>query len=229
MSLEPELLPLALVLPFVLANRAHVFNGWKLSPKVTMAVIAAQAGLFLARKWSPSEQIQPLGQVCLKADDPAFQDGLSPTTALKIVRAFMEHASLTHLYYNCLSLAWKGTLLENRYGSFKYSLLLGGLSVASGFAFVRLSIAFSSTDCVVGFSGVIFALKVVAASLPDEEKRGHFLGCVSAALTPWLEMLAVHLLVPDTSVVGHVAGLAAGTVFVHMASLLKALWSLASR
>lgn len=79
----------------------------------------------------------------------------------------MEHADSMHLYYNMASFAWKGIILESVLGApfFAYmlvvfSILTGLLSVAIYYALALLISPEFMFSCGVGFSGVIFALKV---------------------------------------------------------------------
>lgn len=79
------------------------------------------------------------------------------------------HGDDTHLYYNMVSLLWKGYHLEQQNGSVKFALMVAYLLVAAHILVVALS--FGAADalgypglirqCAVGFSAVLFALKVV--------------------------------------------------------------------
>lgn len=72
------------------------------------------------------------------------------------------------------------------------------------------------TDCAVGFSGVIFALKVLTTyDLP----RGHMtsvmgLFTVPTRLACWVELVITSLLFPNVSFVGHLAGILVGLLYV---------------
>ena len=67
-------------------------------------------------------------------------------------------------------------------------------------------------QCAVGFSSVIFALKVLVnsdslASIFD--------------LSAWSELLIIQLLVPNASFIGHLAGILAGVAYVWGAALFR--------
>ena len=71
------------------------------------------------------------------------------------------HASDWHLYYNMVSLLWKGIRLEKRFGSQYFAYMLAVFSVLTGVVMVALGMAaeelFNDRDylmhCGVGFSG----------------------------------------------------------------------------
>lgn len=80
-----------------------------------------------------------------------------------------------HLYYNMASFAWKGIVLESVLGApfFAYmlvvfSVLTGLLSVAIYYALAMVFTHEFMFSCGVGFSGVIFALKVIIIMLAFE-------------------------------------------------------------
>ena len=52
----------------------------------------------------------------------------------------LTHGSDLHLYYNMLSLAWKGYKLESHHGSVVFLLLLTLFTFSSGLIYVLLSI-----------------------------------------------------------------------------------------
>ena len=70
-----------------------------------------------------------------------------------------------------VSLAWKGIRLENqgRYGSVRFVGLLSVFSIMTGIVYAILSYMAAellddpsyTRQCAIGFSGVLFALKVV--------------------------------------------------------------------
>lgn len=73
-----------------------------------------------------------------------------------------------HLYYNMASLLFKGGQLEPRLGSGPFLALVAELCLLSGGLYVALAAGLAHAgagtalrSCAVGFSGVLFALKVI--------------------------------------------------------------------
>jgi rhomboid domain-containing protein 1 len=113
-----------------------------------------------------------------------------------------------------VSLAWKGISLERRHGSLGFLLLLIVLTVLTGWIYVGMSALAAQytmdprymTKCAVGFSGVLFALKVLA-----NDSDGHFgLFSVPRKMAIWMELLIIQILVPHASLIGHLSGIVAG-------------------
>jgi len=82
------------------------------------------------------------------------------------------HANHSHLYYNMTSFLYKGVVLESSLGSEMFALVTALSLVVSQFIFLALSLyvapMFGFPDAphvrTLGFSGVIFALKVLVNS-----------------------------------------------------------------
>ena len=68
-------------------------------------------------------------------------------------------------------------------------------------------------QCAVGFSSVIFALKV----LVNSDSVASMLD-----MSVWSELLIIQLLVPNASFIGHLAGILAGIAYVWGAALFRA-------
>jgi len=68
-------------------------------------------------------------------------------------------------------------------------------------------------SCAIGLSGVIFALKVLTSSetAPGREWV-HFIW-VPTRYAAWAELIRIHLLVPDASFMGHLAGILSGLIY----------------
>lgn len=135
------------------------------------------------------------------------------------------HADDVHLYYNMLSLCWKGINLEQALGSSQFLfLILFGL-VASHTIMVLIAYVlyeyigmdgYSSgfTTCAVGFSAVLFCLKYVwNARSPHLEPVMGFM--VPSKYAAWLELVVISLITPNASFIGHLAGILAGVLYVH--------------
>lgn len=134
------------------------------------------------------------------------------------------HAGEWHLYYNMASFMWKAVSLERHYGSGFFAYMIAVFSVATGLLYMVLNYALAELlgqwsyidSCAVGFSGVIFALKVVAMGL----HRGRMTTIMGYLPIPvkyavWAELLLISVLFPNVSFVGHLAGILVGMAFVY--------------
>jgi rhomboid domain-containing protein 1 len=131
------------------------------------------------------------------------------------------HLDDMHLYYNALSFLHKGTQLEHpaRCGAVRFGALLAVLTALTPAFYVALAVLADPLmpglffQQAVGFSGVIFALKVVLqAGATGEEVVGGFR--VPAKLAAWAELVAIQLATPNASFLGHLAGILAGLTVV---------------
>lgn len=135
------------------------------------------------------------------------------------------HADDVHLYYNMLSLCWKGINLEQALGSRQFFYLVVFSLVASHTIMVLLAYAlyeFVGLDgygsgymtCAVGFSAVLFSLKYVWNA------RSPHLSPVMGMMVPskyaaWLELVLISIVTPNASFIGHLSGILAGVLYVH--------------
>ncbi|KAH7281249.1 hypothetical protein KP509_36G037600 [Ceratopteris richardii] len=122
-----------------------------------------------------------------------------------------------------LSLLWKGVQLESTMGSLKFAemvaVLLGlshslvvltakGLSVFWGYPDALYN------HCAIGFSGVLFALKVVLNWNSPTFTNVYGI-MVPSRHAAWAELLLIQMFVPGSSFLGHLCGIMAGLVYVH--------------
>lgn len=133
------------------------------------------------------------------------------------------HASDSHLYYNMASFMWKAISLERHYGSGYFLYMVGVFSAATGALYLAINYALAEVmnqwsyvnSCAVGFSGVIFALKVVTTHLQPHGMTtimGFF--PVPMKLACWVELIIISVFFPNVSFVGHLAGILVGLAFV---------------
>ena len=123
-----------------------------------------------------------------------------------------------------VSLAWKGLELEKRLGSAKFLVTLIILTLVSSIFYVVLAVAGADlledhslmTQCAIGFSGVLFGMKVLNIHYSNQEQqRTSFFGfLVPMKFAVWLELIIIQVMVPNSSFMGHLAGILAGLVFV---------------
>ena len=139
------------------------------------------------------------------------------------------HLDDMHIYYNSLSFLHKGAQLEHprACGAARFAALLAVLTAATPVFYVALA-ALGSTfmpglyaQQAVGFSGVIFALKVVLqADGSGEEVVGGVR--VPAKLAAWAELVVIQLVTPNASFLGHLAGIFAGLSVVAVERAYRA-------
>lgn len=130
------------------------------------------------------------------------------------------HADLLHLLLNLMAFVPLGNALERTIGSVQMlhlvllcgitaGLLHGGLAELTDAAFRTAS---SAHECIVGISGVIFALLVIYLLWTDPHERLSLFGLVAipARLYPWALLIVFQLLLPSVSFLGHLSGLLVG-------------------
>lgn len=183
-------------------------------PTVTLIAVIAQALLYtglLQVPWNPED-------VCISAIKLfKYRDWRS------FIVSHFEHGSDMHLYYNMISLILKGSYLELMYGTTNFGLLLALLSVGCSSMYVCLAYMLMQltgdygyyTMCSVGFSSVLFALKVITVC--EEHDRSHDIGGlrVPSKLAVWVELVLIHLLVPNSSFMGHLGGILVGCLYCY--------------
>lgn len=139
------------------------------------------------------------------------------------------HVDETHLLYNMMSLMWKGVQLEETMGSQKFAtmvaVLLGlsnSLVVASSalLAFWADSPTPFYSECSVGFSGVLFALKVVLNYNSPSHTNVYGI-LVPSRYAAWVELLVIQMFVPGTSFLGHLCGILAGVIYMNASGALN--------
>lgn len=70
-------------------------------------------------------------------------------------------------------------------------------------------------EYAVGFSGVLFAMKVVLYSQSDNYTYVHGL-MVPARYAAWAELILIQMFVPGVSFLGHLGGILAGLLYVNL-------------
>eukprot|EP00931_Biecheleriopsis_adriatica_P006056 TRINITY_DN107518_c0_g1_i1.p1 TRINITY_DN107518_c0_g1~~TRINITY_DN107518_c0_g1_i1.p1 ORF type:complete len:423 (+),score=36.34 TRINITY_DN107518_c0_g1_i1:92-1270(+) len=135
-----------------------------------------------------------------------------------------------HLVYNMLSLLWKGVALEATLGSAHFAALVGMLLFLSHALFVPVSYmatvlfgAGTYYSCAVGFSAVLFGLKVIAHHSIMGQQALHFWGlpfAVQSKYAAWVELVLISVLSPNASFVGHLCGILAGMICLQIEGLI---------
>ncbi|XP_042315547.1 rhomboid-related protein 4 isoform X1 [Sceloporus undulatus] len=178
-------------------------------PPVTLATLAVNIFLFL-------QPLKPLMQTCISVTECFYRRDWH-----RLYLSAFHHADDWHLYFNMVSLLWKGIKLEKRLGSvwFGYIILLFSVLVGVVYMILEFTIAELLSDpsyeqsCAVGFSGVLFALKVLN-NYYHPGGSSNIMGMnVSNKYACWLELIAIHLLSPGSSFAGHLAGILVGLMY----------------
>ena len=148
----------------------------------------------------------------------------------RLTLASIIHIDDMHLYYNMISLCWKGIHLELQMGSYAFGYLIVYCILASHSIMVCLSYLLfhfvqsadprsygdisGYTSCAVGFSAVLFALKYILNR--NSPTYTHVMGIsVPTKYAAWLEVVIVSILNPTVSFMGHLSGIMAGVLYVH--------------
>ncbi|CAK8563906.1 unnamed protein product [Lathyrus sativus] len=199
----------------------HTFTEYYRSdskPPVTAALIAANTLIYLRPNFLRS-LIPPIDHVWF-----------NPHLILKnkdLQRFFLSpfyHIGDSHLVYNMISLLWKGIQLENSMGSLEYASTVASLLALSQSITLILSksllIFFDYErsyyyEYSVGFSGVLFAMKVVLNSQSDDYTNVYGVS-VPSRYAAWAELILIQMFVPGVSFLGHLSGILAGLVYLRL-------------
>ncbi|KAM9853392.1 rhomboid-related protein 4 [Aulostomus maculatus] len=178
-------------------------------PPVTLAVLGLNVYLYLF-------PAAPLMKACVSVQQAYwFKDWR------RLLLSPVHHVDDWHLYFNMVSFVMKGIKLERRLGGAWFIYLLSVFSVVTGLVYLVLEAVLTeltqdqghSMTCAVGFSGVLFALKV----LNNHYHPGgvtHVMGVpVSNRFASWVELVLIHLTAPGTSFIGHLAGILVGLLY----------------
>uniref|UniRef100_UPI00398E7637 rhomboid-related protein 4 isoform X2 n=1 Tax=Pristiophorus japonicus TaxID=55135 RepID=UPI00398E7637 len=178
-------------------------------PPVTLVTMALNIVLFL----SP---IKPLFDVCISVHETWNRKDWK-----RLFYSPFHHADDWHLYFNMVSMLYKGIRLEQRLGSRWFAYLLSVFSLMTGVVYLLLEMLLTELmsdhsykmQCAVGFSGVLFALKVVN-SYYNPGSITYLMGIpVRNQYACWAELVVIHLVAPGTSFVGHLSGILVGLMY----------------
>jgi rhomboid domain-containing protein 1 len=222
---------------FMLMQIYNQLERLPVKPPVTIALLCANILPFFMDIVLLGYNLSSINQNCLNPARvvTAFVDG----DGLLLNRLFLSaliHADESHLYYNMMSLTWKGINLEIEMGSAAFlQLVVFSLVVSHCLVVVIAYLLYMYTDftgtyhtCMVGFSAVLFSLKYVwnQKGSGDSNIMGINFPSKYAA---WLELVLISMIHPNVSFVGHLAGIFAGIIYVHGPALLKTDINIASR
>lgn len=202
----------------VLLLGAQMMNmGFENIPPVTLASVLLQAAIYLQfgdlTKWFPN-----VGKVCLSVYHVMYRKEWR-----RLILSALFHADDIHLYYNMASFLYKGRLLERKFKSVYFAYLLTIFTVMTSVVYIGLNTALErilddthyELVCAVGFSGVIFALKVLVSHYTAPGTQ-YILGIipVPSKLAFWAELVIIQIITPHASFTGHLAGILVGLLYI---------------
>lgn len=196
----------------------HEFYRLERKPPVTTALVAANTLIYLRPNF--------LHHILPTINEVWF----NPHLILKykdLRRFFLSafyHLNDSHLVYNMLSLLWKGIQLEASMGSAEFASTVAALVAMSQGITLLLAKALLLffdyerpyyQEYAVGFSGVLFAMKVILNAQSDDYTYVYGL-LVPTRYAAWAELILIQMFVPGVSFFGHLGGILAGLLFLHL-------------
>ncbi|XP_071353089.1 rhomboid-related protein 4-like isoform X2 [Trachinotus anak] len=188
-------------------------------PAVTLAVLGFNVYLYMF-------PAAPLMKACV-----SLQHVYKYKEWRRLFLSPLHHIDDWHLYYNMASFIWKGIRLERRLGAAWFLYLLSVFSLLTGLVYLLLQalmiklvevsdplggfvdLLSHGSECAVGFSGVLFALKVVSNHYNPGGVTYVLNMRVSNRFASWVELVLIYLINPGTSLIGHLAGILVGLLY----------------
>ncbi|XP_070538487.1 rhomboid-related protein 4-like [Ptychodera flava] len=182
-------------------------------PPVTLATLAANTAIFLRILKVPRVR-----DICISSAAVWYEGDWA-----RLFMAPWFHGSDMHLYFNMVSFLWKGISLEKRLGSKYFAYMIAAFCMLTGAVLVGLNFLAAEFfdnasyihSCAVGFSGVLFAIKMVTTHyLPPGTQWVMGFIPVNSRFACWVELFLISILVPNASFAGHLAGILVGLAYV---------------
>ncbi|KAM9359416.1 rhomboid-related protein 4-like [Symphorus nematophorus] len=189
-------------------------------PAVTLAVLGLNVYLY---KFPAA----PLREACASFDHVYWYDQWR-----RLLLFPLHHVDDLHLCFNMASFLWKGFCLERRLGGAWFLYLLSVLFLLNGPVYILLRLELRKlmkipdplmrfrqhmvadiSECAAGFSGVLFALKVVNNYYNPGDVTYVLNNRVANRVASWAELMLIHLIAPWTSWVAHLAGILVGLLY----------------
>lgn len=205
------------MLPLLAVHAVNEYYKLERKPPVTAALLAANCLIYLRPKF-------------LDPFLPTLREvWFNPHLIFKyrdLKRFFLSafyHVGESHLVYNMMSLLWKGIQLETSMGSTEFASMVAtllGMSQGITLLLAKSLVLFGYEDPyyshkAVGFSGVLFAMKVVLNSQAGNYAYVHGL-IVPARHAAWAELILIQMFVPGVSFLGHLGGILAGILYLRL-------------
>lgn len=205
------------MLPLLAVHTVSEYYRLERKPPVTAGLLAANTLIYLRPAFLES---------ILPSIDEVWFNAHLILKHKDLKRFFLSpfyHMSEPHLVYNMLSLLWKGIQLENSMGSIEFASMVATLLAMSQGITLLLSkslLLFEYdkpyySEYAVGFSGVLFAMKVVLNSQSSDYTYVHGI-LVPSRYAAWAELILIQLFVPGVSFLGHLGGILAGILYMHL-------------
>ncbi|KAL6970634.1 Rhomboid-like protein 14, mitochondrial [Sarracenia purpurea var. burkii] len=207
------------MLPLLAVHAVSQYWGLDQKPPVTAALVAANTLTYLRPSF--------LHRILPTIDEVWFNPHLilKHRDLKRFLLSPFYHIGESHLVYNMMSLLWKGIQLENSMGSCEFaSMVIALLGFSQGITLLlakSLVLFFDYErpyyqEYSVGFSGVLFAMKVVLNSQSDYTSVHGLI--VPARHAAWAELILIQMLVPGVSFLGHLGGILAGILYLRLKS-----------
>ncbi|XP_047449458.1 rhomboid-related protein 4-like isoform X2 [Mugil cephalus] len=189
-------------------------------PAVTIAVLGFNVYLYVF-------PAAPLEEACV-----SLQHVFHNKEWRRLFLSPLHHNDDLLLYFNMASFLWKGIHLERRLGGGWFLYLLSVFFILTSLVYQLLQALIGkliersdswagfidltslSDECAVGFSGVLFALKIVSNYLNPEGFTDVLNIRIPNRIDWCVELVLIYLIAPGTSVVAHVAGILVGLLYI---------------
>ncbi|KAE8077172.1 hypothetical protein FH972_015762 [Carpinus fangiana] len=207
------------MLPLLALHAASEYYRLPWKPPVTAGLLAANTLIYLRPAF--------LRDILPSIDEVWFNAHLILKNR-DLKRFFLSafyHVGESHLVYNMMSLLWKGIQLETSMGSAEFASMVAALlGMSQGITLVlakSLLLFFDYerpyySEYAVGFSGVLFAMKVVLNSQSENYTDVHGILIVPTRYAAWAELILIQLFVPGVSFLGHLGGILAGILYLRL-------------
>ena len=138
----------------------------------------------------------------------------------RVFTSVFFHANLMHIGMNMLSTSTISSLLEKKIGTMRLLfsiwwaiLLTSAIYITIAYvAYVVFGYDAWMYQHAVGFSGIIFHLSVLDSHFHPGPRSVFGFFSVPAFVYPWVLLLALQLIMPNLSFLGHLAGILTGTL-----------------
>lgn len=210
-------------------------------PPITLILILLNLSIFALRTFQRRlpTNLFPLAQTLANARVCLHPSAVLRGERWRLILSSFVHINDLHVLYNMTSFLYKGVTLESALGSEYFLALIFYLSITAHALYIliaivchRLGITSALMDrCVVGFSGVIFGLKVVINSDQRYADRATRIFGISipGGGAPWTELLLASALMPNVSFLGHLTGIFAGLIYVYLPREVSKVMATAQR